>query len=516
MAAYSPPKFVLDAGKSNVGAMFHRRVPAHPDHLALIDHDRTRSYSELDETSSRLANGLIALGLKPGDRIGLLARNCLEYVEVELAAAKAGFIVACLNWRLGAREMQHCIRLVEPAVVIAQAELVSLLDRLDLPSHLRLVIGKDYESLVAKGSPFMPEAVIDPEDGLVILYTSGTTGLPKGALISHRAMLARAASYVSEFAIPIGDNFVAWAPYYHMVSTDQTIATLLRGGTVHIVDGFQPDRLIDILEAVSMRWFVLMPGTVAAFTEALRVRKARPKGLGLVGAMADLIPREEIAAVTRYLNVPYVNTFGSTETGLPPATGSTIPVGVAPTDMSKRQSAFCDIRLVDWEDMDVPNGQPGEIAFRGPTLFSGYWNADEANARDFRGGWFHMGDILRRNPGGQLDFVDRVKYLIKSGGENIYPAEIEQVLLQDDRIRVAVVVRRSDEKWGEVPVVFIVRGDDKLSEQDVLERCHQELPSYKRPKAVFFIDDPDLPRSTTGKIQRHELEARLQHQSASQ
>ena len=133
----------------------------------------------------------------------------------------------------------------------------------------------------------------------------------------------------------------------------------------------------------------------------------------------------------------------------------------------------------------------------------------ETNEKDFRGGWFHMGDVMRRNPDGTLDYVDRVKYMIKSGGENIYPAEIEQIVLADSRITEAVVVRKSDEKWGEVPVIFVVRSDPELSAEDVTERCARDLSSYKRPKGVIFIEDEDLPRSTTGKIQRHELEARL-------
>ena len=173
------------------------------------------------------------------------------------------------------------------------------------------------------------------------------------------------------------------------------------------------------------------------------------------------------------------------------------PSGVAPTSLSKRQSAFCDVRLVDVHDNDVPIGVPGEVAIRGPTLFSGYWNADEANATAFRGGWYHMGDVLRRNPDGTLDYVDRVKYMIKSGGENIYPAEIENLLLSDSRISNAVVVRRSDDTWGEVPVVFIVRNDDALTAEDVIARCRRDLSSYKRPKEVFFIEDADLPRSAT-------------------
>ena len=154
-------------------------------------------------------------------------------------------------------------------------------------------------------------------------------------------------------------------------------------------------------------------------------------------------------------------------------------------------------------------GAPGEVAVRGPTLFSGYWHADEVNREDFRGGWFHMGDVMRRNPDGTLDYVDRVKYMIKSGGENIYPAEIEQVINADSRIEEAIVVKRADERWGEVPVVFVVRKDPALTEDDVENVCRKDLSSYKRPKAVFFIDEEDVPRSTTGKIQRHELEARL-------
>jgi acyl-CoA synthetase (AMP-forming)/AMP-acid ligase II len=147
---------------------------------------------------------------------------------------------------------------------------------------------------------------------------------------------------------------------------------------------------------------------------------------------------------------------------------------------------------------------------RGPTVFSGYWNADETNRKDFRNGWFHMGDVLRRNEDGSLDYVDRVKYMIKSGGENIYPAEIELVLTADPRVAQAVVVRRPDAKWGEVPVAFVTRLSDDVSAAELLERCKRDLSSYKRPKEIIFIEDAALPRSTTGKIQRHELEALIE------
>ena len=511
VAPRNPQEDILDASRPTVGALFHGRVAVNPDHRAVVDGDRVTTYIELEERTNRLARAMMDLGLERGDRVCLLARNCTEYVEVELAAAKAGLIVAALNWRLNDHELQYCVQLVEPKLLIAQAGYIETLDRLDLPELRRIVIGEEYEHHLTEARNSYPDIDVEPEAGLIILYTSGTTGPSKGALISHRAMVARAMCYASELEVPVGDNFIAWAPFFHMVSTDRSIATLLRGGTVHVVDGYLPERIIDIIEQVPMRALVLIPGMVASFTAALTKRKAKVRHVGVCGTMPDLVPPEDIAAVSRYLDAPYVNTFGSTETGLPPGTGATIPVGVAPTRLSKRQSAFCDLRLVDADDNDVPIGVPGEIAVRGPTLFSGYWNAEETNATAFRGGWFHMGDVMRRNPDGTLDYVDRVKYMIKSGGENIYPAEIENVLLADSRIDEAVVVRRSDDRWGEVPVAFIVRNDGTLTTEDVMAHCKHDLSSYKWPKEVIFIEDADLPRSTTGKVQRHELEKRLKN-----
>lgn len=509
MTSYIPTSTVLSAGQSSIGSLFHSRVAVNPEHPAIVEGERVVTYAELEDRSNRLANYMMQMGLGRGDRVAMFARNCAEYIEVELAAAKAGLIVAALNWRLGDRELGHCARLVDPKLIISQSDLSETLDRLDLPEHRRAILGVDYEKCLTSSDSHYPNLAIDREDGLIILYTSGTTGLPKGALISHRAMIARAACFTSEMQIPIGDNFIAWPPFYHMASTDQSIAILLRGGTVYVVDGYQCDLLIDLIEQIPMRYFALLPGTVGEFAAAFESRKATVKHIGLCGAMADLVPREDIAAATRVLNAPYLNTFGSTETGLPPGTGAIIPVGVVPEKLSKRQSAFCEVRLVDSEDNEVPIGVPGEVAVRGPTVFSGYWKAEKTNTEDFRNGWFHLGDVMRRNEDGSLDYVDRVKYMIKSGGENIYPAEIEQVILVDPRISEVVVVRKKDPKWSEVPVAFVVSTDPNLKIADILDRCKKDLSSYKQPKDIIFIEDADLPRSTTGKVQRHKLEARL-------
>ena len=162
--------------------------------------------------------------------------------------------------------------------------------------------------------------------------------------------------------------------------------------------------------------------------------------------------------------------------------------------------------MVDPEGREVPVGTPGEMAVRGPTLFSGYWNADETNARDFRNGFFHMGDLFRRNPDGTIDFVDRAKYLIKTGGENVYPAEIERVLLAHPRVIDAAVVRAFDAKWGESPVAFVACADGGPEAQELINLCQKNLAGYKRPREIRFIQFADFPRSTSGKVQRHVLE----------
>ncbi|MBZ0130499.1 MAG: AMP-binding protein [Rhodobacteraceae bacterium] len=509
MAGFTPSETILAAGRITVGSLFSTRAALNPDHKALIDGERSLTYRELDRRTDRLAAAFAAQGLRRGDRVAILSRNCLEYLEVTLAAAKSGLIVAALNWRLGDRELAHCINLVEPELIISQEEFAPALQRLDISVPRHWTLGAEYQARIDASPDTPPPPCTDPEAGLIILYTSGTTGLPKGALISHRAMIARGLILAGDLKVPFGDNFIAWAPLYHMASTDQSLGCLMRSGTVHIVDGFLPDQLIDIIEAVPMRLFVLMPGTVGPFADAFVARRARAKGVGMCGAMADLVPREHIAAASRCLDAPYYNSFGSTETGLPPASNNVIPIGVAPTSLPKRQNSICEIRLVDPDDNEVPDGSPGEVAFRGPTLFSGYWNADATNAKDFRNGWFHMGDVMRRNPDGTLDYVDRVKFMIKSGGENIYPAEIEQVLLGDPRVTEAVVVRQADAKWGEVPVAFVVRNDPALTAEALQGRCERDLSGFKRPKAIIFIDNADLPRSTTGKVQRHALESRL-------
>ena len=502
------PQHAQQSAGLTIGSLFNNSVQQTPHRIALEDAAGKMTFRELDERTNRVANYLLAFGLQRGDRIAILSENRCEYIELLIAAAKTGVIVACQNWRLSESELRHCLELVSPKLIIASPRNHHIgMKHADICPLQKF--GSDYEASVSSAPDTRPTDPCDPEDGIVILYTSGTTGLPKGALISHRAEIARTTVQMIDLPTNSDDAFVAWAPLFHMVSTDTVFSTLIQGGAVIVTDGFNPAELASILTTHQLGRLTLMPGMIEPFLTAVKALDCPIIGVKWAGVMADLVPREQICEVTSLLNAPYLNSFGSTETGLAPASGSLVPVGEVPRALDKRQSSLCRIKLVDTDDNEVPNGEPGELAIRSPALFSGYWNNEKANTDDFRGGWFHMGDVFIRNSNNTLSFVDRRKYLIKSGGENIYPAEIERVLLSDPRVADAVVIRKPDPHWGEVPVAYIVRKDQALSGEDLLAQCVDRIAKYKWPKEFCFVADDELPRSTTGKIIRHELEKRM-------
>ena len=504
---YQPSNEIIQASSTNIGRLFQSVVGQSRDAVAITEYDRIITYGELSDRVNKLANGLLDKGLKHGDRIALITRNCAAFLEIELACAKAGIILVSLNWRLTKEEVKHCLDLTQPKLIFAAIEFQELLPNSSQVQNI--LFHTEYENLLRKSSNEEITDLVNAEDGLVIIFTSGTTGLPKGALISHRAIITRALIFAEETSAPKQDTFIAWTPLFHMGSNDFSLATLLRGGKVVIIDGYQPKEIIKTIETYPVHYLTVVPGMIEDFINQLKTSNVKPKPIGLIGAMADLVPRQMLKEITTLLNAPYFNTFGSTETGNPPASGNLIPIGTAPEVLSKKKNNFCEIRLVDQNDIDVKDGEPGELAIRGPSLFSGYWANEEANSEAFRNGWFHMGDVFRRTPDGLLNFVDRVKYMIKSGGENIYPAEIEQHIMADDRIIDVAVVRKTDKHWGEIPVAFVASNSDGIKSTDIIDLCRDRIAKYKLPKEVYFMKSEDMPRSTSGKIQRHILEKRL-------
>jgi acyl-CoA synthetase (AMP-forming)/AMP-acid ligase II len=498
---------VQRAATSTVASLFLAQARRNPSAVAVADGGRLVTYGALADRALKLAGALSGRGISMGDRVAVLSENRAEYLEVLLAAAALGAVVACQSWRVALPELSHCLTLAEPALAFVSPRYGETLTRSGFACPT-LVFGDEYEAALDGALKARDACEFDPETPLLILYTSGTTGLPKGAILSHRAEIVRNLVVRAEFGVTGDEAFVAWSPLYHMGAVDNSLGALMSGGKVITVDGFDRARLAEIVATEALGWLLLMPGMVDSFAGELERKRVKPRSVKICGVMADLVPPAEIAKITALLGAPYANTFGATETGCPPCSANLLAEGVAPTRLSKEQSRFCEIKLVNADDDEVPDGAPGELCMRGPTLFSGYYRALEATRHDFRGGWFHMGDVFVRNPDRTLDFVDRVKYLIKSGGENIYPAEIERILLQDARVADAAVVRRLDTRWGEVPVAFVAARDASLTEEELRERCRAGLASYKQPKEIRFIALDEFPRSASGKIQRHELEKR--------
>ncbi|WP_439532151.1 class I adenylate-forming enzyme family protein [Polymorphobacter sp.] len=478
------------------------RARTRPDAIALISGEQTLDYRALINRVDRFAADFAARGIERGDRIAILSENCIDYTIVQLACAKLGVIAACQNWRLAPAELRHCIALVAPRLLVVSGRHADTARQLE--TGVSVVA---FATLGRDSGPAAPAAAL-PEDGLLIIYTSGTTGLPKAAVISHRAEIARMAVLRLDLGWRPGDAYVAWAPMFHMGGTEHLLATLMSGDTGIIIDGFDADAIIDALVAHRIGWLLLVPATIEPLLARLDERRPRIRGVGAVGCMADLVPATVIAAITRALNAPYLDSFGATETGMPPLSAGLIPIGTAPSACPKQLSSLTELELVDSSGRPVAPGEPGEARMRGATLFSGYWNADAANAEAFRDGWFHMGDLFRATDAGHM-FVGRSKYLIKSGGENIYPAEIERVLLADDRVADAIVVRQPDPRWGEVPVAVIARADDRLDIEAVAALCRAGVAGYKQPRRICFIAADQLPRSASGKIIREAVEAML-------
>jgi acyl-CoA synthetase (AMP-forming)/AMP-acid ligase II len=475
------------------------------------------TFEQVERDSNRLANALAALGVRRRDAVGVLAENRIEYGLLLYACAKLGAMAATLNWRLSAAELGEAVRLARPRVVVVSGRHRELLAPVGAQgSRVVLLDGEPdsaseaaYGDLMAAAGDRPPGVPVDPEDVVSLVYTSGTTGRPKAAMISQRAILARATVMAADMGLHEEEAFVAWAPMFHMVSSDYLMIMGIIGGRCVIVPGFDPELLVDVLHREPVGWLTLMPGAIEAVLEEVRRTGRTPRNLRLVGSMADLLPADLIAEATAVLGAPWFNSFGSTEAGTLPSSGTTIPIGERPVRLSKRQSAFCDVRLVDLEGRDVPAGVPGEMLLRAPTMFSGYLRSRRATAAAFAGGWYHSGDVMVRNPDATLDFLDRRSAMIKSGGESIYPAELERALRAHPAVLEAVVIGARDGRWGEVPWACVSVRDGGVTGDELIAHTGARLARYKRPRRVVFLRPDEFPRSETGKVIRSELARRL-------
>lgn len=504
-----------------VGNLLNKQARNQPNATAIVDEDGTETtYGELHERTNRLANALLDHGLDRGSRVAVISENRMEYAEVLFAAAKFGAIVPTINWRQAREELLHCLAITDTDIVVVSEDHHEKIDWIEEAEDLSPEIASldggtgmiDYEELVASGTVDTPEPSrpVAREDALAILYTSGTTGLPKGAVLSHDTLLYRALAW--HVTGDVGPDFVGWGPMFHMISTEPLLTVTLLGGTFYMVDGFDTERVLDRLRKADTGYFLFVPGVVDRILEHADTHGIETdcyESVQKIGALADLVDPDKIERLTRLFDAEYLNTFGSTEVGFPPLSNDTIPIATrpGPEDLSKSEGPLCEVKLIDENWNEVQTGEYGEMAVSGPTVFSGYVGNCEANESEFDRGWFRTGDMFVRNGDGTYDFVDRRKYLIKSGGENIYPAELERILLDHDQITETVVVRIPDDEWGEVPKAYVSKRDSsELTAEALLDHMEGRIARYKLPHYIEFVDQDSFPRSTSGKIVRGEIE----------
>lgn len=501
------------------GQILHNQASIRPDAMAVTSPTGKLTFRELDDLGKAFARALWEQGVRPGEVIVAVSKNSIELCGLLYGAANLGATVAIANWRVLQEDFVHCVGLADAKLVCASSEYMelakSLLDK--SPSSRPVVAIGEMSATTADGSllarsragaPEPPEIEVSAETPLTVIYTSGTTGSPKAAATSHRALVARAGMMAAELHLNGGDDFVAWAPMFHMVSTDFLFITHLYGGCFHTLPSFDPEAILEILQAHKIGWLILMPGSIAPFIQTLDAAPMEIRGVRAVGAMADLVPPEQRARLTKLLGAPYFNSFGCTEAGPMPSAGSLIDPGVVEHDLAKRQTAYCDALIVDAEGNPVPAGGIGELLVRGPTLFSGYLNDAEANRKAFANGWYHTGDLFRRQGNGLLQFAGRSKYLIKCGGENLYPAEIELALMKHPAVTEAAVVRRPDKNWGEVPIAFVAVDHSDVTSEVLSSFVAETLTKHKRPRAIHVLSLDSFPRNVTGKVVREALEQR--------
>ena len=480
-----------------VAQAFADRVRRDPGGVAVEQDGAVHSAAALADRVMRTAGALAQLG-GPA-RYAILSENRAEYLELQLATAHLGAVLACQNWRLVPVELQHCLDLVAPHVLLASPRMAERLVGVETRDTIVLVFGPEWERLLAAAGPVLCAAT--PDAPWLLLYTGGTTGLPKAAVLSQRTELSRMPAMAADLGLAPGDSILAWPPLFHMGGTEPALFGLLHGGPVLIEDGFQPGRLAAHMARTRFGWVSVMPGAVVALADAVAA-EGRVAGVQSCGVMADLVAPADLMRLTTLLDAPWCNSFGSTETGTPPLSAARIAPGDPAPDLGKQPSPGCELRLLDEAGMTVPPGMVGELAMCGPTLFSGYWQEPSP----FEDGWFRMGDLFRQRPDGRYDFVDRSKYLIKSGGESIYPAEIERVLLTHPAVTEAVVIRAPHARWGEVPVALVACRGNLVSVAALQALCRMALAGYKQPNRILLVEAARLARTQTGKLPRAALE----------
>jgi acyl-CoA synthetase (AMP-forming)/AMP-acid ligase II len=482
--------------------LLDRGRAARPERAALVFGAAQRTHAELHDRAARLGFALAAGGVRAGDRVALLLHNGLEFPESLLACHRIGACAVPINFRLASEEVAYILEDSGAAALITGV-------RLDGLPHLpfELDAGPVYEAAVAGCEP-APQADLREDDAALLCYTSGTTGRPKGAVLSHGNLVAATLSWIQEMGADPDDVWLSGQPLFHIGGINGLLPFLALGATSVVLPttGFDAAAAVELIQrhAVTMcifvptQWDLICAGAAAFDSQRLRV------------AMWGASPatRETLEQLTRtFPGADIVSAYGQTEmsgaTTLLKGPDATRKMGSVGLPM-----VGVELRVVDDALEDVALDQVGEIVYRGPMVMRGYLGLPDATAEAFAGGWFHSGDLAKRDEEGYLWLVDRKKDMIVSGGENVYPAEVERVLRDHPDVADVAVIGMPHPRWVETPVAIVVPVEGRApDESELVARCRERLAGYKKPSAFHFVDA--LPRNAAGKVVKRELRARF-------
>jgi fatty-acyl-CoA synthase len=487
-----------------------------PDHPIAVYGSETVTYAEMGARTAALAGGLYARGVRAGDVVALLSYNCTEFLETIFAANYLGAVAMPVNWRLAAPELRYILDHSEARALVCDEELV------DLANDATTNMEREIVKVCVPGAPaggwtaladlrtedYIPERVPAPGDHLHrLMYTSGTTGRPKGVMITHANLAWKNYAHITEFGFTSADIGLACGPLCHVGALDLITTTMIAVGATTIIHrAFDAARVVDEIEKSRVTAVWTAPAMVRAILDVPGIETRDLSSVRLIIAGGEKMPIPFIERLrTTFPSAWFADAYGLTET----VSGDTFldrESTVSKLGSVGRTCQYLELDIWDDDGASVPAGERGEVVLRGPKVFRGYWRDPDATAAAFAGEWFHTGDIGTKDADGYVYIVDRLKDMIVSGGENIASSEVERVLYEHEAVVEVAVVGRPDDRWGEVPVAYVVSNSDTTTPEELIEHCRGQLAKFKVPKAVVFVGE--LPRNPSGKVLKRELRTR--------
>ena len=507
----------------NLGQTVKVRAKTHPGRICFEDENRSFTYEQTNKRVNILANRFVEMGLQQQDRVAVLMENSIEMAELFIASAKAGIVIVPINFRLAGPEIEYILTDSGAGAVIADDEFAPEIDgvRNSLavidPSRF-IVKGVELpgwtplDRLLENGDEAEPAADVRPSDTWIHIYTSGTTGKPKGVIRSHKSHIAFYLINAVEFGFSESDKCMNVMPLCHINSTFYTFTFTYIGGSayIHPARSFRPEQILEIIERHKITFISLIPTHYNLILNLPEEKRNRDVSSikKLLCSSAPARKQTKVEVMEFFSGVELYEAYGSTEAG--------IVTILKPEDQLRKlgsighEVAGADlVKLLDDEGAAVEPGQVGELYSRGPMLFDGYYNLPEKTSQSFRGGWFSAGDMAVMDEDGFYTIVDRKDNMIITGGENVYPSEVEEAVAAHDAVFDCACVGVPDDKWGEKVVAVVTLksagSGDSVSGDDIREFCRNKIAGYKIPKQVFFITEEEMPRTPTGKILHRKL-----------